>query len=438
MQNLASRFVSDERVLDPRLPSTPAEHAHLLHGNGSGFVTVGWKRSADGWLLQEHVPVHALSLYVTALAGHPQKYILQNRLRTPESRATENIHELCALFSDLDYHEVPRLRGLRPEQVMEVVLRRVEEPNVPPPSLVVDSGRGLQLVWLLEPTTASELPRWRACQQRLRHVLSELGADINAIDASRVLRLIGTVNAQNGRTARAIGGTLVRWDFEELAHEIGAEAEVQEIAVPSTTVVNFTATAVKPPVRGYDVRTLAIIRMQELDALRYHRHPGGRLPPGARDEWLFLYVAVLATLVPPHELERRAIHLGREIANWSEKQVSSALCTVWQRSREAANGKRRIYAGKSVGARYRFRTDTIVARLGMTEEEMRALGLRHLVTREIAHDSKIADQRQRRRLQGMRPRAEYEASSVAAEARAEGVSRWTIYRRRAKERLLSR
>lgn len=44
------------------------------------------------------------------------------------------------------------------------------------------------------------------------------------------------------------------------------------------------------------------------------------------------------------------------------------------------------------------------------------------------HKDRIAKER-KRRAAGMRPRAEYEDSSIAAKARAEGVSRMTIYRR---------
>ena len=99
--------------------------------------------------------MHALSAYVAALAGHPQKYILQNRLRTPESRNTENVEELCALFVDLDFHKVRSFAGWSAERVMAAVVSVLDEVNAPAPSLIVDSGRGLQVIWLIEPVPAS-------------------------------------------------------------------------------------------------------------------------------------------------------------------------------------------------------------------------------------------------------------------------------------------
>ena len=90
------------------------------------------------------------------------------------------------------------------------------------------------------------------------------------------------------------------------------------------------------------------------------------------------------------------------------------------------------HGGRPVDPRYRFRTGTIVGLLGISEAEMRACCLRHLVSPEIRREQRREAQRCRRREAGVKSRAEYEAESLtrARPWEAEGVSRATWYRRR--------
>lgn len=85
---------------------------------------------------------------------------------------------------------------------IEAVLASPPE-GVPVPSLILDSGRGFQALWRLEgPLT--DLPDAEARNRWLR---DQLGGDPAAFDATRILRLPGTVNYKpeaQGRCARLI------------------------------------------------------------------------------------------------------------------------------------------------------------------------------------------------------------------------------------------
>ncbi len=66
------------------------------------------------------------------------------------------------------------------------------------------------------------LPRWNACQRYLIDRLSALGADPQAKDASRVLRLVDTVNTKSGNICRVVHVEAgqdgqPRYNFEYLA-----------------------------------------------------------------------------------------------------------------------------------------------------------------------------------------------------------------------------
>jgi hypothetical protein len=82
--------------------------------------------------------------------------------------------------------------------------------------------------------------------------------------------------------------------------------------------------------------------------------------------------------------------------------------------------------------------DNLARFLGVTYAQRQALGLTtigsvNVKKRQRMEIRKIRDKvkrRDKRRAAGVRPRDQYEANSKAAQARAEGVSRMTIYRRR--------
>jgi hypothetical protein len=84
------------------------------------------------------------------------------------------------------------------------------------------AGRGLALVWLHSPVPRAALPRWNACQKHLYETLKPLGAECKALDAARVLRMVGTRNtrAANAPVACLETRTQAYWKFDVLAHEI--------------------------------------------------------------------------------------------------------------------------------------------------------------------------------------------------------------------------
>ena len=81
--------------------------------------------------------------------------------------------------------------------------------------------------------------------------------------------------------------------------------------------------------------------------------------------------------------------------------------------------------------------DRLAKHLGLTYDQRRTLRITTIgsvdvkkrARREIRRVRDKVKKEQKRRANGARPRAEYEANSITAQARVEGVSRMTIYRR---------
>lgn len=90
-------------------------------------------------------------------AGKADVYLTQNRFYG-RSRRIVWLGQLGANFVDLDYHKT-EYAGRDPYTVLETALDILMERRIPPPTFVVFSGRGLQLVWLHLPVPRQALPR---------------------------------------------------------------------------------------------------------------------------------------------------------------------------------------------------------------------------------------------------------------------------------------
>ncbi|MFU7518139.1 DNA-binding response regulator, partial [Clostridium sp. HCS.1] len=66
------------------------------------------------------------------------------------------------------------------------------------PNLIVDSGRGLYLIWLINSVPGKALPLWKAVEEYLYSVLKRFGDDRQALDPTRVLRVPGSINSKSG------------------------------------------------------------------------------------------------------------------------------------------------------------------------------------------------------------------------------------------------
>jgi hypothetical protein len=387
----------------------PEDHARVLHTGGLGRVTLAWR---DGGRWREHsVPAADLAYAVRHLAGRDDVYLSQNRFRT-RRRTVATLAQLDALFADLDHYRTP-FAHLRPRQLLDAVLQVLDEARVPPPCFAVATGRGLALVWLHAPVPRAALPRWRACQRRLCDLLRPYGADPLATDAARVLRLIGTRHGASGVPVEALTPAAAPWDFDALADEIlplGRDRLVS-LRLERARRRADRRLVMRPP-WTFDGASLWEGRLTELQRLLDHRWLGV-LPPGQRDTWLFVAGIGASWLTPPPVLRRELYALARQVGGWSEAEAGARLQAVFARAEAAARGERVEWRGRPIDPRYRLRDATIVEWLAITEAEMRALGLRHLVTADLKCEHERVRGERRRRAAGAVPRAVYEADGLA-------------------------
>lgn len=412
---------------------TPEDHATLLHPYADGchgLVTIA--RRTEGHWRETRLKIPELPWAVRELAGAPEVYLSQNRFRGP--RKIAHLWQLDALWVDLDFHKVPAWRDKPPESMWELCKDVLEDEGLPRPTLTVATGRGLALVWTHNPIPRPALPRWNACQQRLYAAFKSLGADRGALDAARVLRIVGTQHAKSGQLVRALTPTGDVWEFDALADEILplTRGELSDLRVQRA--LRRAQKPAVPPRASRQVFTQATLweaRLSDLQRLLELRW-WGELPPGHRDRWLFLATAAMAWLAPPEVLTREAWALAKQAGGWDEREAAARLQAVVKRARMAAQGQTIEWQGRPVDPRYAFRTQTILEWLEITPDEQREM--RTLIGgEEKRHRHRIAE-RQRKHVMGQvqQDRSSYLATHRDNAERpweALGISRRTWYRR---------
>ena len=105
-------------------------------------------------------------------------------------RAKENVFELVCLHADLDFKNIDATRAEIENAIKRLPLR---------PQLVVFSGHGLHLYWLLDkvlPATAENIAR---IERLLKQLADVVAGDPAVCEVSRLMRLPGSHNTKYGQ-----------------------------------------------------------------------------------------------------------------------------------------------------------------------------------------------------------------------------------------------
>jgi hypothetical protein len=405
---------------------TPADHGLILHDGGRGFVTIAQR--VNGSWRERGVRVADLDYFLRHLDPALDSYLSQNRFSRPWRRIAYLV-QADALFSDLDYYAT-EFGHHDPRYLFDFVLRLLDA-KIPPPTFATSTGRGLALVWLHTPIPRRALPRWKACQEAICRSLKPLGADPKARDAARVLRLVGTCNSRSGTLVETISGVGEVWDFDTLATEI-LPVDRDTIRARRRQRVELGGRQAVAPT-AFTAATLWASRLDDFQKLITYRHGSLQLPSGERDLLMLLYGVGMSYLVDgPEQLRREMYTLADDICGWPEHETKARLSSVFSRMAAACRGERIEYFGGQRDPRYRYRDATMVEMLGVTDQEMRVLHLRHLVTDDIKREHDRDRKTAERRAAGAIPRGTYLAGSLSRLRpwEHEGLSRRTWERRR--------
>jgi len=152
-------------------------------------------------------------------------WLSQGEFSRPNRRIV-NLTRMGMCFLDLDTYKSPAHNWPR-QQILSTIHDLCRSVGIPSPSLIIFSGQGYQVKWLLNSYLPREaLVRWNIVQERLLDLFDSLGADPSAKDAARILRLVGTTNMKTGKKVEVVyvNGRTVDTantvDFEMLAQTL--------------------------------------------------------------------------------------------------------------------------------------------------------------------------------------------------------------------------
>lgn len=179
-------------------------YINTLHKNSEGFITVA--KMKKHWQQYYFEGINDLSINL----NDKDVYISQNTFNN-RSRQLIHLKELKALYIDIDCYKV----NLSKEAV-KYFMENDLYGQIPVPNMLIDSGRGLYYIIFLENTIAEELPKWQLVERYLYEKLKDLGADNKALDATRVLRVVGSTNSKNNELVKVIDAYDYQYTLDEI------------------------------------------------------------------------------------------------------------------------------------------------------------------------------------------------------------------------------
>ncbi len=229
----------------------------------------------------EDVAVRKGNLAVLGFSDASSYYMTHNGFFEP-NRKSESARQLNALFFDLDCHDRPisEVRSVV-ERTIRMLENAVDSEKLPAPTMVIDSGRGVQLFYVLKrsvPTysngeeNSKSITFFKSVQSRMMDVLEHLLKDIDGIsvdratgDFSRVSRIPGTYNHAAGRAARLVEASNRFHSLSDLS-SFAAKYLIENAAE------HTTRTAIRPRATMLHYKPLMMSRLSKVIELQAYRH----------------------------------------------------------------------------------------------------------------------------------------------------------------------
>lgn len=186
----------------------PTEYLNTVHGTSNGWIT---KSEINPFYKQWH---YHFSDLIQQDLSEENVYISLNTFYSTYRRL-EYLKELKAQFIDLDTYKTKFTK----DQILMNLDTEYFGKSIPRPNLIIDSGRGLYLVWLINSVPSKALPLWKAIEEYLYKQLKPFGADRQALDATRVLRVPGSINSKSNTVVEVLEQYDYVYDLREIQSE---------------------------------------------------------------------------------------------------------------------------------------------------------------------------------------------------------------------------
>lgn len=266
--------------------TNPTTQIKAIHANAPGFIAL--LRKTDSGVYQRHYKAEVIADSMDEWITY-DSYFSMNTFYTPK-RLITNLKELRTAFVDIDCQNTI----FTAEQIEAQLKADYFGQSIPTPNLIIHSGRGLNLIWLIDPISGLAVERWNRLQKAIFNSVKTLGADPKAVDAARVFRLAGSINSKNNAIVSCEILHDYRYGLEEMAEEYFPDI-LKVVKKPKKSQRPNKISTTKPKAGGkvnrgirrlFNEYTLRKTRMGDLNKLVSLRN--GHME-GSREYALFLY-----------------------------------------------------------------------------------------------------------------------------------------------------
>lgn len=375
--------------------TNPVQQINSLHAGTEGYIKFMRKNSQGGKEKQWHYKLHQVEEHIAEWITY-DSYFSMNTFYTPKGLIT-NLKEIRTAFVDIDCYN----KGFTSEQVEAQLKADYFGTEIPTPNMLIHSGRGLNLIWFLNPISGLAIDRWDELQRALFKKLESLGGDKKALDATRIFRVAGSVNSKSKEVVYFDILHDYRYDLEEISEEYfpGIYKKVRKPKKnlkPNRKAKEQTKPGVKYLFNDY---TLYKARMDDIHTLVSLR--SGNVE-GCREYMLFLY---RYWALVQHEDKEKARELMLEL---------NSSFSIPLNEREAVHDTKSAERYYDSEEPFRITHERVIDWLGISPEEQTQLKTIHSVAEGLRRDR--ISQTERRRSKGVKERSQYEAERSSQKA----------------------
>lgn len=291
----------------------------------------------------------------TATSGMDNMYMSMNPIRFLKDengkyqikRDKAHVAALRWLYVDLDTYKTE----LNNTQILMCLQEEYFDHLMPHPSLIIDSGRGMYLLWHINENILA-YNRWIRVQKYLQETLQDFGADGAVVsDSARVFRCIGSINPKSNRIVSIIDSR----NYQYTLYEIMQEYMYDNIS-PNTSNYQISKPAGSVPFNPYYKQLKA--RLEDLETLLLkHRDFEG----SGRENILFLYRYWQCCITRnPEEALSRTKMLNQRLS-WPLPK------------KELEKATRSAEKGFLNNCKYKYKSASVIQFLNISKDEMKDL-----------------------------------------------------------------
>lgn len=353
---------------------------------------------------------------IAETTAKPDRYISLNAFNR-FSRKSEYVTQLRTIGIDCDQYK----KGLTPDDVKRRVYYLVAEGKMPMPNLILTS-RGVQLFYSID-DGASVKMQWLTTYitRQITGLLEDHGADYNAIDNSRVMRVPYSINSRNNSLVtpeilynQAYSLDELRAFFPEVKrYTYKPKADKQKNIVPFRRLDATNNYAVVNVNRAADIEKLIEIRNGDMT--------------GCRNVALYVYCFHASQAVASYETLLKRVKRtfagayttdAKQSRYLNEREIDRTAKSAYNdamtfKSYLAANGYKIRYMPND-GIVKPLNTANLIEKLGVTAAEQEQL--KSIVGKELAYDRKKQRMAEKRRAEGMQTMTEYNEQRATGKA----------------------